>query len=398
LATLAAAACPLLSWATLLGQETGLTAIALAGIAWALTGWRENGERRWLAAAGLFASVGAVVREYGIVFPLLAAAGLLGLRSDRRAWLAFLLPAAAGLVWPLRTWLLTGNPFHSLAVGGLLPINERFVAWINFDAATLRSALWSAPGAMNLARYLLFFSVPALVGWLVVARMLRAHPRLAGWAAGAIALIIGLWILSVPFTNGGLFYSLRVLSPALALGCIGTGIGLAHITAPPRPNPVLPSVLVAGTCLALLVPTAALPLDFRSAPWREWPAFCRPAPAEADETVGAIARLQREADGKDRVGVILADGPGFQRRLADTGLTVIPPWSPQADSLFDASLPPAEAASRWRASGITHLVVTKWQPNVDFFQQHSRWRQPPFVTRLVAETSRTRVFAVTVQD
>lgn len=399
LATLAAAACPLLSWSALLGQETGLTAIALAGLAWALTGWRENGERRWLAAAGLFASVGALTREYGLVFPTLAVAGVIGLRSDRRAWLAFLLPATLGFVWPVRTWLLTGNPFHSLAAGGLFPVNERFVAWITFDSANLGAELRSTAGLLTLGRYFIFFAAPAVLGWIGAAVLLRAHRRLAGWALGAIGVIIGLWFVSVPFTNGGLFYSMRVLSPALALGCIAGGIGLAHVTAPPRGPRLLPAAAVFGLTVTMLAPTLALPLDFRRTPWREWPAFRAPAPEAADETVGAVERLRREPGaGANRVGVILADGPGYQRRFAATGLTVIPPWSPQADSLFDLALAPAEAARRWRASGITHVVVTKWQPNLDFFQQRSRWSQPPFVTRIVAETARTRIYAVTVTD
>ena len=397
LAALAAAACPLLSWSVLLGQETGLTAIALAGLAWALTGWRENGERRWLAAAGLFASVGAVAREYGLVFPLLAAAGVIGLRSDRRAWLAFLVPATPGLVWPVRTWLLTGNPFHSLAVGGLFPVNERFVAWITFDAANLGAELKSPAGLLTLGRYLLLFAAPALCGGFTLGGLIRSHPRSAGWAAGSIGVIVGLWLLSVPLTNGGLFYSLRMLSPALALGCVAAGIGAAHLTAAPRTPGIFPAVF-ALVALAMLVPTSALPLDFRRMPLREWPVFRAPATETKDETVAALERLQRESGAGNRVGVILADGPGFQRRFGRTGLTVIPPWSPQADSLFDPALPPAEAARRWRASGITHLVVTKWQPNMDFFQQRSRWRQPPFETRIVAETSRTLVYSVNARD
>ncbi len=398
LATLAAAACPLLSWSALLGQETGLTAIALTGLAWALTGWRENGERRWLAAAGLFASVGAVTREYGLVFPVLAAAGVSGLRPDRRAWLAFLLPVTVGLVWPARTWLLTGNPFHSLAVGRLFPVNERFVAWTTFDAAPLGAELRSPEGLLTLGRYFLFFAAPAVLGWLGVAVQLRTHPRLAGWGLGSIGAIIVLWVVSVPYTNGGLFYSMRVLSPALALGCLAAGIGAAHLTAPPRRSGLVPAGAMTVLTLGMLIPTLALPLDFRRNPWREWPAFHRATLGTKDETVAAVERLRSASGPANRVGVILADGPGFQRRFAQTGLNVIPLWSPQADGLFNLTLAPAEAARRWQASGITHVVITKWQTNLDFFLQHSRCLRSPFVTRVAAETAQTRIYSVTITD
>src|SRR6185295_383842 len=74
-AILAAAACPLLTWSMLLGQETGLTALSLVGIAFALQTWQETRQPGWAALAGVFAVLGAAAREYGLVFPVLAGAG-----------------------------------------------------------------------------------------------------------------------------------------------------------------------------------------------------------------------------------------------------------------------------------------------------------------------------------
>jgi len=396
LAVLAAAACPLLTWSVLLGQETGLTALALAGIAFALLGWEQTRAREWPVLLGLFATLGASAREYGLIFPVLAAAGIVAGRGNLRAWIGFASLGVIGVVWALRTWALTGNPFYSLSVGGAFPINERFVAWIKNDAQALGDVLYSVAGWQDIARYLLLFAPPALIGWAWLGLSAVRGSRPALWGFGAVAAVVGVWISSVPFTNGGLFYSMRVLSPALALGSIAAGVALASSPwsrpAYARAAPALLAALV----LATLIPTLALPQNHWQTPWREWPAFKRPseAPVAPEETVAAIIKLWAAGPGASPVGIIVADSPGFQRRFAPTGLRVIPFWSPQADSLFDATLPPAEVARRWRESGITHLVITKWQVNLDFFNRNSRWNRPPFRAELVAETSRTWIYAI----
>src|SRR6185369_1933266 len=110
--------------------------LSTIGIVYALESWQRTRIAGWAALAGIFAVGGAMAREYGLVFPALAAAGLLVVRGDRRAWFAFAGAATLALAWPLRTYLLTGNPFYSLALDGL-PTNPRFIAWIEHDAATL---------------------------------------------------------------------------------------------------------------------------------------------------------------------------------------------------------------------------------------------------------------------
>ncbi|MGH7955907.1 MAG: hypothetical protein ACREH8_02720, partial [Opitutaceae bacterium] len=163
-ACLAAAACPLLTWSVLLAQETGLTALSITGVAFALLTWSETRASRWAALAGIFAVLGASAREYGLIFPALAAIGLLVFRADRRSWFAFLAVAATAVVWPLRTAALTGNPFYSLPLGGCLPVNERFVAWIEYDAEAFSAVLHSASGWSEIGRYLLLCAPLALPG------------------------------------------------------------------------------------------------------------------------------------------------------------------------------------------------------------------------------------------
>jgi hypothetical protein len=385
-ACLCAAACPLLTWAVLLGQETGLTTLSLVGLTWSLLNWTRTRAPAWAAAAGLFAALGAAAREYGLVFPLLAGAGLLLARADRRAWIAFAAIAAISVIWPLRCAWRTGNPFYSLAVGGL-PTSPRFIAWIEADAETLGAPLRTMAGWREVGRYLALYAAPALLGWAGLVAAARRQSRGAGGLLAACAVVLALWVASVRYTNGGLFYSLRVTSPALALGALAAGILLAAPTG--KRARALIATVVAALGLGMIVPSLALPQNPWHTPWRTWPAVT--ATIDWSHPDGTLALLLREGPPR----IVIADAPGFQRRFAAAGIRVIPPWSPDADWLFDPSMPAAEAARRWEASGVRYIVLTKWKTNLDFFNQHSRWGLPPFVVRPVSETSHTAVFAIT---
>jgi hypothetical protein len=394
-----AAACSLLTWSVLIGQETGLTALALVGIVFALHTWSETRNSGWAALAGIFAAVGASAREYGLVFPILAVAGLLALRAPRPAWFAFLSFAVIGIWWPLRTWLLTGNPFYSLPVGESLPVNERFIAWIEHDAEAFGAVLRTPAGWSNVARYLIFYAPTAVAGWLAIIAFTLRGRRDAGLTLVALIAVLGLWAASVRYTNGGLFYSLRVTSPALALGALAAGVVIAAwMSAQPRVSWITKGA--AGLLIVVLaMATLALPQNPWTTPRRQWPAFVRTSPTPrgtADETVALTLRaLSGPAGGDTRTrGVVVADGPGFQRRFLPTGVSALPLWSPQVDWLFDAQLTPAEAARQWRESRVSHIIVTKWQANLDFFNAHSRWARAPFQVQLVGETNATAIFAI----
>jgi hypothetical protein len=367
------------------------------GIAFALERWHATRATKWVAACALFAVLGASAREYGLVFPLLAAVALLVWRADSRAWLAFLAVSAIAIAWPLRTWILTGNPFYSLALGGLFPINERFVTWIEHDADAFGSVLRSTSGWRDVARYLGLFAPTAGLGWIGLIVATARGRQGASLVLGAVAVLLVLWGASVRYTNGGLFYSLRVAGPALALGALAAGVSSASLlVARPRITGVLTAI--AGLFITLPA-TLALPRNPWRTPWREWPAFSAPVSlttGASDATVALVLKsIAPPATGiAPRPVVVLADAPGFQRRFLPAGVRVIPLWSPQADWLFDANLSPAEAVRRWHESGVRHIVVTKWQKNLDFFNTHSRWSRPPFRVQLVGETDTTAVFAL----
>lgn len=366
------AACPLLAWSARLAQETGLTAIAALGIAFALLQFRAGPNRRWAAAIGIFAALGAITREYGLVFPALAVAALAFLRAARRSWLAFSLAAVpVALGWPLFTALRTGNPVYSLDLAGLFPVNPVFTAWVGDNRAFFSHAFLTQ-GWFVALRWLALAATPAVVGWILLLVFARKD-RLAAFAVAAIAVFLALWLASVPYTVGGVFYTLRVANPALALGAVAAGVLGARV----RP-------LLLGALLCVTLPfTLLLPQNPLQTPVRDWPAPWRAeppaAPGGADEIVPAIVA--------QRAPIILTDSPGFQKLLAPHDVAAIPFWSPQVSWVFDPRTAPADAARRWRESGLHVLVLSKFPPALAFVNRHARWRAPFFRIRTVAESA-----------
>lgn len=386
------AACPFLAWSTRLAQETGLTAVATLGLAWSLLHLRDSRATGWAIATGLFAALGAITREYGLVFPALAVAALLFLRTSRRAWLGFILAAVPiALAWPLHVALRTGNPFYSLDLAGLFPVNRVFTRWVADNGIVFRS-IFATTGWRDTVLWLVLAAAPAVVGWFALtlaalstsrggrrppgavanAPTAPSHHRSTLFALIAIAVLLALWLVSVPYTVGGPFYALRVASPALALGAVVAGIALART----RP-------LLLGMFLLITLPfTLLLPESPRRLPLSEWPAPWRAAPPPSPGAPEAIlpAILAQQP------GTIITDSPGFQKLLLPHGVVAIPFWSPQIAWLFDPHTTPAEAARRWRSSGLHILVLSKFEPALAFVNRHARWTSPPFVIRQVGDS------------
>lgn len=392
-AVLFAAACPLLTWSVLIGQETGLTALAVTGIVWSLHHLRDDNGNRWAVLAGIFSIVAASTREYGAIFPVVAVAATVGLQAPRRqTWLLAAVALPIAVAWPLRVWVLTGNPLYSLNVAGLFPTNPVFTAWNDILRGPSSQALTSLESWVSLGRYLLLWALPAVAGLAALMMLLVQRLREARVAALFVALVLALWLTSVFYTAGGLFYSLRVLSPALALlafiGSYGFGFVVQHRTA----TRCLAAV-VALVVLESLPKTLVLPENPYRVAIRDWPRAAEQFPTIV-RTVNdsLLAKLQPLPDRRR----ILSDHAGLPRVLAPIGTEVAPLWSPEIAWLFDAQLPPEETARRWRKSGLRYLVLGKTGPTASFMQTQARWRAPYFTLRPVAETDTHVILEATV--
>ena len=387
-AVLLAAACPLLTWSVLIGQETGLTALAVGGLVWCLPHLHEPDGRRWAGLAGLFTIAAAGTREYGPIYAVTAvvvAAGLM--RLPRRTTFTLALVAVPlALLWPLRVWLLTGNPFYSLALGPLFSTNPIFNAWF---------ASFRAPHAgldvLALGRYLLLWALPACLGLIALLVLLQQRLREARLMAVFVGLSVVLWGVSVTYTAGGLFYSLRVLSPALALLAVVASYGFQAIILK-FPAGRYVSLGLALLLAEALTKTLVLPENPYQIPVPGWPQAAATFPRSVQAEEQALLAKFKSLPGKRR---ILTDNAGLPRVLTDLGTEVVPLWSPEVAWLFDATLKPKVIALRWQKSGLHYLVIGKNSPTAEFIRNHAKWRAPYIVLTPVAETEAQVIIEVT---
>jgi hypothetical protein len=294
--------------------------------------------------------------------------------------------------WPLRVWLLTGNPVYSLNIAGLFATNEVFTVWNDtlrgpHGQALLQPASWAAIG-----RYLALWALPAVVGLVALVLLLVQRLREARLVALFAGLAFILWFLSVGYTAGGLFYSLRVLSPALALLAVVASYGLGFW----MPHPSATRYLAVGVALVLLesLPkTLVLPENPYRAAVRDWPRAAQQIPVLTNVWERDLAAKLQPLPDRRR---IVSDVVGTARVLAPIGTEVAPLWSPEVAWLFDAKLPPEEVAERWRKSGLRYLVLGKAGSTANFMQTYARWRAPYFTLKTIAETNVHIILEATV--
>ncbi|MBL9212503.1 MAG: glycosyltransferase family 39 protein [Opitutaceae bacterium] len=358
----ALAACsPLLAWSTAMGQETGLTAIALLALLLYLPGSRAEETTGRLGFAGLAAGLGGLAREYGLVLPLLGLALCAGRRLSPGAALRFAFVALVTTApWYLRNALHTGNPLFNLSLGGLFPVNEVH-AWLN---ASYQAELGWGRLPAEAPRLLLVHTVAALAG-LVAGGVLGG--RRAPALLLAAAVFIALWAASVGYTAAGFMYSLRVLSPALAVAAVLGGAALANWI----PERRWLGVAVAGLTLFstdAALRTLTLPANVYRIPPADWLTVGRALHAYHERP---IYRELARVTGSERLLVL-----GPNALLSRHGARPVPLWSPDARFVFDASLSPPEIARRLRAGGIGFVLLTQGAVNARFLARSAFFRDP----------------------
>lgn len=358
----ALAACsPLLAWATAMGQETGLTALGLLALLLYLPRSAAEETRAAVVWAALGASLGALAREYGVVFPLLGLALAIARRLSPRGIALFALVCllAAG-PWYVRNWLLTGNPIYNLTLGSLFPVNEVHT-WLNaaYQAELGWGRLPTGAGAAFLGTCLLALA-SALVGG---ALFFRRTPSLVL----AVVVLAGVWAASVGYTAAGFTYSLRVLSPGVAVAAVLGGATLARWLPAGRAS----HIAMAGLALLGLdaaMRTLTLPVNvWRLAP-RDW--FAAGRALHDYHARPVYAELARRI-GSERALVL-----GPHALLVKHGAAVSPLWSPEVRFVFDEKLAPAEVARRLRAAGFGHVLLTQGKVNERFLARSAFFREP----------------------
>jgi hypothetical protein len=276
-------------------------------------------------------------------------------------------------------------------VGNFFPTNPLFVEWAATISAGSRGLFLTVDGWQQLARFLLLGAPAAVLCWLVImSNALRRRPE-AVWCAAGIVAIGTVWYESVTYTGGGLFYSMRVLSPAFALGAVFGGCALARGDETPARTNVrnfgLGVLLIATLPMTLTLPHNA----FKLSPV-DWP---RAGQGFVDERRRADQELSQHLQRLPDHGRILTECVSLPRALLSAGIAAVPVWSPEVAWLFDRRIDPGEIARRWRESGIRYFVMTRSPAQLELLARRAAWTSPNFVIKRTWQSDGYVVFDVT---
>lgn len=208
-------------WSVAMGQETGLTALALVAMFYYLELAAQSPRRSLVFWAAVAAAIGALSREYGLAFPVLGAGFLIATPRLRPA-----LPLFAGTVlalvmpWYARNWRVTGNPLYPHPFGGLFPGNA-----VHDESLRYFHEFWSLDKSAGDPSFIPRF-LAALCGGVVFLGLIgvwRAGRRGAALVSGIVLVVVIWFLLILPQAGAGWVYSARALSPALALLAVLSG-------------------------------------------------------------------------------------------------------------------------------------------------------------------------------
>jgi hypothetical protein len=353
----------LLQFAFNLGQETGLMALAVGGLALYLILWQRSGCAELLAPAAACATLAACAREYGLIYPLVGAVWILLAGRKVKPALGFggaalALPA----LWHGRNWWFTGNPFYPLDIAGWFPLNPVFAEWMRGYQQLYGAPLHHAVGWREIGRLLAVTALPALVGGLAGLWWWR---RVRGWA-GSCALVVATtacWLASVPYTAGGLFYSMRVLSPLLVLGC-GWGGACLAAWVPGRRH--LTGLFVG--CSLFAIDAAVRALTIPANPYQRPPSQWLGAGYELQDEFRLTNQPFLLAAARVSTGRTLSESAAAQNLYRAAGRELVPMWSPDVAFLFRLDSTDDKVA-RLQALGFTHVLLTRAQSSVEFLRR-----------------------------
>ena len=359
---------PVVLWATAMGQETGLTAIALGAMLLWLPQARSTESPPAIVAAGLAAALGGLAREYGLAWAALGVALAFARGLSLRAILLFAGAAALGaLPWYARNAALTGNPFFNLDLAGLFPLNDVHASLMT--EYTREYGLGHLPpnALALLLAHCLAGIVAAIAGPWVGGK--RAAPLLI-----AAALVALLWVASLPYTAAGFVGSLRVLNPALVCAAVLGGIALARWI-PERRH-------LAGASLGLLLFAIdaalrglALPAHVYRHPPATWPHLGGAVHAyHADPLFKEFARVTAGRR-------VLVLGP--DALLTRLGMRCVPLWSPEVDFVFDPSIDGRSFLQRLHDTEIGFVLLKRAPVNERFIARSAPLNARHELLRLV---------------
>jgi hypothetical protein len=382
LAAATLAASPLFLRSVLLGQETGLTALAIAAMLCFLVAQSPDLPR--LFAAGLAAALCALSREYGWIALVCGVIVLIWRRAPHKHLVVFCSTAfAAAIPWYLRNWMLTGNPVYSLSVDGF-PVNPIHAAIMQQYQSILGLSRWTSETWTSLIWLLLTYAAFQIFAG-IPGGLVRFRER--GYLLVMAVILSAVWVQSVGYTSGGPVISTRVLSPMVVVLSIAAAGLLAAQTARASRYPAILAAIVLvqlwTAAHAAFFPTP--PGDVPNAQWTQRAFQPMSPPTEFQAADGFAAQIPHGTR-------VLTDSAYFHAALQAKGIDVVPVWSPEVRFIFTDTPDDAERRLRelkiesvaYYPSSINTLYLDKASPF--YHALPHRWRpraQVPGIIYLV---------------
>jgi Dolichyl-phosphate-mannose-protein mannosyltransferase len=365
-------ACPLFFRSVALGQETGLTALAIAAMLYFIVTARQPGDARAIVSAGLAAALCALSREYGWIALVAGAIALLWRRESLKQVFVFAgVTAAVAGPWYVRNWMLAGNPFYSLRFMDFAvnPIHDAILQHYN---DLLGLGRWTSGTWASLFWFLLLFATLQVVAGLPGG---FTRFRRNGYLIVIALLLSAVWIQSAGYTSGGIEISTRVLSPMWVVLSITAAGLLEPLTRRAGWNTAIVAVIL--LCQFWTAAQGAMyPNKPLSMTLSEWPGkMFRSVPEEAEFRLTDQIAAYLPAGSR-----VLSDSAHLHAAMLEKGIEVVPVWSPEVRFIF--SLPPEEAERQLRALHIGNVAYYPQSLNTGYLVAHSpfyaalprRWR------------------------
>ncbi|HEY4246281.1 MAG TPA: glycosyltransferase family 39 protein [Lacunisphaera sp.] len=342
---------PVLLWGVAMGQETGLTALSLVAMFLFIERHRSNPQNHWLVWAGIAAGTGALAREYGLIYICLGGLTLSGGEISRRQWVEFLATATlVALPWYLRNWFKTGNPLYSHALGGLFPSNPIQDEYAQTIKNLIGLGTPSAGAAVLATLVGTLAGVPLLLG---IADVLNFNRRRVSWLVAIVAMI-ALWLWSINETSGGAIYSLRVLTPAIALGAAAGGSLLARTLK--SKMRWIPALLLIPLVVDAAQRSLFMPFD-HTVLWWNRPMFAWERFRDNSAHWNHHPHWANIANAADSFPVLVSDPYSFTI-LTRLGAQPISLYSPSVRFIFEHSAQLSPAMDRLRKEKIRFILLS----------------------------------------
>lgn len=370
---LAICASPLLISGFAIGQETGFTALSVAGqlcFAWAAV---RNPKVSTVIVAALFAALGALTRDYGPALALSGFAVLAWHRETRRYLPAFILTTVLlSSPWYLRNWAMTGNPFFSHRIPGGFNVNNVHAAIMDYYKEVFSFGQFDQTHWFKLFKHLFTggFLVVFAGGFYSLVRWRNSAPLLI--TAG---LVILLWIFSVGQTAGGVIFSTRVLTPMVQALTMSAGAAFSHLyRSNLRPRRLVDHAAAVGIvlfCGYSLISAAIYPFPS--------PFFFSASTSTLKNSLQQEMVENLEASDLPPTRVLMDLPFTAEIMKRESRFKPVMYWNPDVKFVFDQHLDPKEIQRRLQEMDIRLVFVDNKSPNnpfltrFNFFRERSGW-------------------------